>query len=1054
MSNFNDDEESNMKDKSDFNKLDNRDFETVPIEDSHTNSIEVFNVYKGIDISRSKLKKKLNQILLVILVIAIIFLMFKILNISPLFNDDSEIINDDNNFQDNNFGDFDRNEDDDDNTYDEYFYMEQKREKIDLRQLSSPQLRKPENIKLVNKLQISLNLEYDKFVHMKIRDAENQRWEVPEKEVLDKDYLLNKNDNLVEFSKYSKLLDSQYFYIEILSKEVNHTNETGLNEGLDEDNEEKEKDKDIDQKDEDFDEEEENIGEGYSKKYNVDDFTFRLMTQENEEFFYFSTKNNFVFSDTYINFESKLTTDNIYGFGERTHDFKLNQGIYTIWPYDCGGTKYDHGQGGMNQYSHQPIGLHKTKYDNLWLGFVFLNTNAQDVSIRSDNNSTYLSHKTIGGIIDYYIIVNDSPEEIVKNIQTLLGIPPLPPFWSFGNHQSRYGYKSGKDFIDVYDSYKKNELSIDSMWLDIDALDEFQMFTLNRKFRNIVPYIKDTIHKDGTKFIPIVDVGFSDEKNNQYIQIGNRLDIFIKSNYTKQNLIGKVWPGKTVYPDFFNPKSESFWNEGLRNYYKIIPYDGIWLDMNEPTNLQEEGKCRGEIIDDSQCTKDKNIYFEDDLPYIPGYRTGSNKKLSDKSISENGLIYGNKTVYNTKPLLSLLQTKYTYNYLNNNNQAIRPFILSRSTTLGSGKYTYHWLGDNLSTFENLKNSISGIFNFNIFGIPFTGSDICGFMEDSSKDLCIRWYNLGTFYPFMRNHNFFIARDQYPWSFDNNALEIIKKDIKLRYTLIRYIYSQFFLISLNEKGAYFKPLMFEFPDDEASYENIEDKIMLGEAFLLCAFYESNTNSKKFKFPNANFNSFPDGKSITNHISNDNSTNSENKNKIVELGGDLNTVHLFVRGGFIVPYQNVGEKYIINTKQLRNEKINLIINVDNFNQSKGELFYDNDEINTIEENKYYRVEMFYSEKKITFNTFKNNLDSYEYQDHILGKIELWRANEVFTMNDNQEQKTKMVLLSIIFNDKTKIENIEGIYDSNNDKVVFDLNKDNKSISVFNISEIAFS
>ena len=195
MSNFNDDEESNMKDKSGFNKLDNRDFETVPIEDSHTNSIEVFNVYKGMDISRSKLKKKLNQILLVILVIAIIFLMFKILNISPLFNDDSEIINDDNNFQDNNFGDFDRNEDDDDNTYDEYFYMEQKREKIDLRQLSSPQLRKPENIKLVNKLQISLNLEYDKFVHMKIRDAENTRWEVPEKEVLDKDYLLNKNDN-------------------------------------------------------------------------------------------------------------------------------------------------------------------------------------------------------------------------------------------------------------------------------------------------------------------------------------------------------------------------------------------------------------------------------------------------------------------------------------------------------------------------------------------------------------------------------------------------------------------------------------------------------------------------------------------------------------------------------------------------------------------------------------------------------------------------------------------------------------------------------------------
>ena len=1053
MSNFNDEDDLNIKDKSDMDKLENREFETVPIEDSHSHSIEVFNVYKGIDLSRSKLKRKLNQVLLVVLVIAIIFLMFKILNISPIFNDDSEILNDDN-FQDNNFDgpDFDHNEDDDDTIYDEYFYMDQKREKIDLRQLSSPQLKKPENIKLVNKLQISLNLEYDKFVHMKIKDAENSRWEVPEKEVLDKDYLLNKNDNLIEFSKYSKLLDSQYFYIEILSHEVNQTNETLPNDDLDEDNE----DKDIDQKDkdEDFDEEEEDIGEGYGKKYNVEDFTFRLMTQENEEFFYFSTKNNFIYSDTYINFESKLTSDNIYGFGERTHDFKLNDGLYTIWPNDCGGTKYDNGLGGMNQYSHQPIAIHKTKFENLWLGFVFLNTNAQDVSIRHDTNNTYLTHKTIGGIIDYYIIVNDSPEEIVKNIQTLLGIPPLPPLWAFGNHQSRYGYKKGQDFIDVYDSYKKNQIPIDSMWLDIDALQKFQMFTLNDDFKNIVPYIKDTIHKDGTKFIPIVDIGFSDEKNNQYIELGNKLDIFIKSNYTKKNLIGKVWPGNTVFPDFFNPNIESFWNEGLSNYYKIIPYDGIWLDMNEPTNLQETGKCRGELISDDQCIKDKNIYFEEDLPYIPGYRKDLNKKLSEKSLSENAILYGNKIMYNVKPLISLLQTKQTFNYLNNNNQAIRPFVLSRSTTIGSGKYTYHWLGDNLSTFGNLKNSISGIFNFNIFGIPFTGSDICGFMENSSKDLCIRWYNLGTFYPFMRNHNFFNAKDQYPWSFGDDAMKIIHKDIQLRYTLIKYIYSQFFLISLNEKGAYFKPLMFEFPEDDASYENIEDKIMVGEGLLLCAFYDDNQNAKKFKFPNANFNSFPDGKSIVSHVADDNSNNNLEKNKVVELSGNLDVIHLFVRGGFILPYQDTNEKYIINTKQLRNEKINLIINIDDFKQSKGEIFYDNDETNTIEENKYYRVEMFFSEKKLTFNTFKNNLESYEYQDHILGKIELWRANEIFQMNDNNEQKTKMVMLNIKYSDNTKDENIEGIYDSTNDKIVFDLSKDNKTVSVFNISEITFN
>ena len=231
MSNSSDEENNNMTDKREIDKLENRDFETVPIEDSGSNSIEIFNVYKGIDISKVKFKRKLNQILLVIAIIAIIFLMFKILNISPLFN--SEDNQDNNNYNynnendDNNFDndqDMDKNDEDEfDNIYEEYFYLEQKKENINMRQLSSPQLKNPENIKLVKKLQISLNLEYDKFVHIKIKDAENKRWEVPEKEVLDKDYLLNRNDNTVEFSKYSKSLDSQFFYIEVITNETNNT---------------------------------------------------------------------------------------------------------------------------------------------------------------------------------------------------------------------------------------------------------------------------------------------------------------------------------------------------------------------------------------------------------------------------------------------------------------------------------------------------------------------------------------------------------------------------------------------------------------------------------------------------------------------------------------------------------------------------------------------------------------------------------------------------------------------------------------------------------------
>ena len=1008
------------------------DFRKVPIDTSNTGGVEVYSLYSSTSYAKDRLKKKIIRYALIVIAIII----FAIITKKFLWEGIVQIFRDDN--YDDTFGkNYNQTFDDGGLGFNqgELFFLSQNLSHINLDIFASPQLRNKKKINLINKLEISLSVEYDKFVHLKIKDADKDRWEVPEEDILNQDYLFALEDNKIPLSVYSSYLDSKNYYIEFLSNKYSD-------------------DRDFDHfRDIDVNDENPEL---------TNEFAFRLMTNDEEQFYYFNTSEKFIFSDNYINFQSEITSENIYGFGERTHDFKLNEGLYTIWPKDPSGTKYDVGVGGGNQYSHQPIGLHKTKYKNLWLGFVFLNTNAQDVKINKINDTNYgLEHKTIGGIIDYYVIVDNSPEEVLKNIQFLLGIPTLPPFWSLGNHQSRYGYKNFEEFKNVYESYKKNEIPIDTMWIDIDAMEKYELFTVNENFSKLGPYVKDVIHKEGGKFVPIVDIGVSYENlNSTLLQLGKKLNIFIQSNYTKKPLIGQVWPGKTVFPDFMNPKSCEFWHFGLNKYQKLINFDGIWLDMNEPANLLKDSKCITEIADEKQCTKDKNIYDISNLPYIPGYNEKTGTILSQKSISENAIINENLTVYDTKPLISYFEGKTTFEYLNNS--LTRPFILSRSTTLGSGKYVFHWLGDNFSSESDIKNSISGIFNFNIFGIPFTGADICGFFSDSEKNLCIRWYNLGSFYPFMRNHNDKRSKDQFPWSFadinpkanntkdkatDNkyDIIKLIKDNVNIRYSLLRYMYSQLFLISINEKGSFFKPLMFEFPEEETSYEDIESKIMFGEAFLLCAFYDLSEKDKEFILPNITFNKYPSGKTVLNH---------GDKDTKIKLSGKLDEVHLFLREGYIIPKQNTFNKYILNTMKLREEKIDLIINVDCYNQSQGVIFYDNDEIDTISEKRFYRVDMNFTNNKLNIVTTKNNLLRYKNKDKFLGSVEIWNAGKVYENIGKDKNKKYRMEINFKKDAEKDKEIIEGKYDSENDKVVYEINEKKWDISIFDIEEVLFN
>jgi alpha-glucosidase (family GH31 glycosyl hydrolase) len=466
--------------------------------------------------------------------------------------------------------------------------------------------------------------------------------------------------------------------------------------------------------------------------------------------------------------------------------------------------------------------------------------------------------------------------------------------------------------------------------------------------------------------------------------------------------------------------------------------------MNEPAMLYLIDKDIGEIVNDEFSN---NSYFNAyaDIPYIPGYRKG-HTSLSLKSVSINAYSKKNNkknnfyTMYNIKSLIPKIQVELTYNFLKYYHK--RPFILSRGNTIGQGKHGFHWLGDNLSNFSHLKSSISGIFNYNIFGIPFTGADICGFHKNATDELCARWHVLGAFYPFSRNHNVDNAASQEPWVFDTvfrryeidmidlkwpkegYTLYAAKKAIKLKYSLLRYTYTQFFMISLGQKGAYFKPVFFEFPEDQILFDEmnvLNSHIMLGDSLYFIPNLNKLDSNYIGYFPNWNFNKFPEGNSFVDY------EQGRNIGQFKELNGGYLDINIFLRGGKIIPYQN--SDGVSSTNDLRNIRTSLIINPDHNKQASGFVIYDTDEIDSIEKKIYLHMKIEFDKDLLKFSIMNLGRKNNNFDEDIIEDIILYRASElnsnIFKTAEIYSYRDKLFRKKLVYykeKDKLVIKKIE--------------------------------
>jgi alpha-glucosidase len=535
-----------------------------------------------------------------------------------------------------------------------------------------------------------------------------------------------------------------------------------------------------------------------------------------------------------------------YGLGERAGPLEHRGRTYVNWNTDAYG--YQRGTDPLYQSIPFLLALRRGRS----YGIFFDNTYRSSFDLGAARRDEY-SFGAEDGELNYYFFYGPDPKKVISRFTDLVGRMPLPPKWALGYQQSRWSYEPESRVREIAREFRRRQIPCDVIYLDIDYMDGFRSFTIDRrKFPTFSRMISD-LAAIGMKVVAIVDPGIKKEPGYGVYDEGVKGNHFVRmpdgSLYT-----GAVWPGLCVFPDFTREETRRWWGDLYKELVEA-GVKGFWNDMNEPAVFVET---------------DRHV---DRTMSLDAIHEGHSQPADHRKVHN---VYG------------MLMARATYEGLKRLRPGERPFVLTRASYAGGHRYAATWTGDNTSSWDHLSLWIPMVLNLGLSGQPFAGPDIGGFTGVPTAELYTRFLQAGVFSPFCRTHAQKGKPDQEPWSFGPEYEAINRRAIELRYRLLPYLYTVF------EEAArtgvpVMRPLFLEYPEDRRTYR-MDEEFLVGRDLLVAPVLTEGARSVEVYLPEGEWFDFWTGEKRVGPGQ-------------FRVGAPLDRVPLFVRGGAILPLQPV-------------------------------------------------------------------------------------------------------------------------------------------------------
>ncbi|CEJ81504.1 Putative Glycoside hydrolase, family 31 [[Torrubiella] hemipterigena] len=326
-------------------------------------------------------------------------------------------------------------------------------------------------------------------------------------------------------------------------------------------------------------------------KFEHTESPFSFKVSRGNEVLFDSSAASLVFESQYLRLRTSLPENpNLYGLGEHSDSLRLGTDNYirTLWNQDSYGIPNNANLYGAHPFylEHRETGSH---------GVLFLNSNGMDIMINKDEaGKQYLEYNTLGGVLDFYFFAGPTPVEAVQQYGALAGTPAMQPYWGLGYHNCRYGYQDVFEVAEVVYNYSQAGIPLETMWTDIDYMDRRRTFSNDperypiSKMRALV----DKLHSGDQHYIVMVDPAVAYQDYGPLHRGIEQNAFLLRANGSAW--LGVVWPGVTVFPDWFAPSAQDYWTGEFKRFFDKdagVDIDGLWIDMNEPSNFPCNFPC-------------------------------------------------------------------------------------------------------------------------------------------------------------------------------------------------------------------------------------------------------------------------------------------------------------------------------------------------------------------------------------------------------------------------------------------------------------------------------